>query len=128
MSNLSDFDLDFRFGQQGEQTVANLLTIETVEVKTDRRWKETGNVYIETEFYSTGKEAWVASGINITKATHWALKLEDMVILIETDVLKGAIEKYGKKSCTSIQPNPSNGYLIKPEQVIQYMKEISNVG
>ena len=126
MAKLSDFDLDFRFGQLGEDAVANILSIETVEVKTDRRWKQTGNIYIETEFYSTSKEAWVPSGINITKATHWAFKLEDMLIIIETPTLKGAIEKYGKQSCTSIQPNPSNGYLIKPEQLLQYIKEIKN--
>ncbi len=124
----SDFDLDFRFGQLGEQTVANILSIETVEVKTDRRWKETGNIYIETEFYSVAKEAWVPSGINITKATHWAFNLEDALIIIETPKLLAAIQKYGRSSCTSIQPNPSNGYLIKPEQILQYIKETANVG
>lgn len=50
----SDWDLDFRFGQAGEVLVNSLLTapIETVEVKTDRRWKETGNLYIEVYCWS----------------------------------------------------------------------------
>jgi len=128
MSNLSDFDLDFRFGQQGEQSVANMLSIETVEVKTDRRWKDTGNVYIETYFYSTAKEDWVHSGINITKATHWAFKLEDAVLLVETPKLISAIREYGVPISTPIQPNPSKGFLIKPENILRYIKESSNVG
>jgi hypothetical protein len=125
MSNLSDFDLDFRFGQQGENSVANLLSIETVEVKTDRRWKETGNLYIETYFYSTAVQDWVSSGINITKATHWAFKLEDAVLIVETPKLIEAIKQHGVPISTPIQPNPSKGFLIKPENILGYIKDTS---
>ena len=45
----SNWDLDLRAGLSGESKVADLLSLDTVEVKTDRRWWETGNVYIETE-------------------------------------------------------------------------------
>jgi len=47
----SDWDIDLRYGQDGEEYVRRLLTMETVEVKRDRRWKETGNIYIETSCY-----------------------------------------------------------------------------
>ena len=39
----SGWDIDFDFGVKGENMVAN--TLKYVEVKTDRRWKETGNIY-----------------------------------------------------------------------------------
>ena len=49
--NYSDFDLDFRYGQDGELYVNNLLQdpLKTVECKRDSRWIDTGNIFIETE-------------------------------------------------------------------------------
>jgi hypothetical protein len=125
---LSDFDLDLRFGQAGEQTVSNLLTIETVEVKTDRRWKETGNVYIETYFYSLAAKDYVPSGINISKATHWAFNLEGTVLVVERNDLIGAIRAYGTPITAAVEPNPSKGFLMKPENILLHIRESRNVG
>lgn len=48
MSKLSDFDLDLSVGHEGESLVNELLTNgKTIEVKTDLKWKDTGNLYIE---------------------------------------------------------------------------------
>ena len=53
MGKQSDFDLDFAYGREAELLVEDILTGGlTVEVKRDRRWVETGNIYIETAFYS----------------------------------------------------------------------------
>jgi len=50
MGTKSNWDIDLRYGQIGEKYVENLLTnVETVEVKRDKRWIETGNIYIETQ-------------------------------------------------------------------------------
>jgi len=69
MSKLSDFDLDLATGQEGEQLVEQLLTGgKTVEVKTDLKWKETGNLYIETVCWSHNNENWYLSGLSSTKA------------------------------------------------------------
>ena len=54
MSKLSDFDLDLSVGHEGESLVNELLTGgKTVEVKTDLKWKDTGNLYIEWVFHNT---------------------------------------------------------------------------
>ncbi len=46
MSKLSDFDLDLSVGHEGESLVNQLLTNgKTIEVKTDLKWKNTGNIY-----------------------------------------------------------------------------------
>ena len=121
--SLSDFDLDLRFGQAGEQTVANLLTIETVEVKTDRRWKETGNIYIETYFYSLAEQKYIHSGINISKATHWAFNLEGTILIVERNDLIEAIKAYGTPISAQIEPNPSKGFLMKPENILRYIRD-----
>lgn len=61
------FDIDLKFGEKFEKSLAKILTLGKVEVKTERdKWKETGNVAIELS--SRGK----LSGLNTTKAEWWA--------------------------------------------------------
>lgn len=113
----SDWDLDFRFGQEGEQYVANL--IQTVEVKTDRRWKETGNLYIEIYCYSPNTQGWYPSGLLATKASHWAFNLEGTVIIVPTIVLKDACTRFGRRINCEIPPNQSTGFLITVDNLME---------
>jgi hypothetical protein len=47
MASKSSFDLDFGYGRKGEQLVDELLSGNlTVEVKRDRKWFKTNNLYI----------------------------------------------------------------------------------
>jgi hypothetical protein len=116
----SDWDLDLKFGQEGESTVANLLSIETVEVKRDARWKETGNLYIETECWYNASQSWKPSGLNVSKSTHYAFVLEGMVVILPTEDLKAVVEKNGRPIECKIEPNPSKGYLIKLSNIVEY--------
>ena len=56
--NNSDWDIDLRDGQAGESKLADLLRMETIEVKTDRRWKDTGNLFIEESCFYQGSGQW----------------------------------------------------------------------
>jgi hypothetical protein len=113
VADLSDFDLDFAYGHEGEQLVREILTGGlTVEVKRDRRWIQTGNIYIETAFYSRSTYNWIESGLMKTKADRWAFVLESLVIIATTDDLKTAINKYGRPISNEKEPNPSKGFLI----------------
>jgi hypothetical protein len=116
----SDWDLDFRFGQAGEQYVAHL--VETVEVKTDRRWKETGNLYIEIYCYSTNTQGWYPSGLLATKASHWAFNLEGTVLIVPVVVLKDACTRFGKRINCEIPPNQSTGFLITVDNLMESTK------
>ncbi len=81
MTTLSSFDLDFRYGYAGEQLVEELLTSgKTVEVKRDRRWHETGNLYIEFDCWYNSTQSWQPSGISVTKADYWAFVLEERLV------------------------------------------------
>ena len=122
MANRSDFDLDLRYGQVAERSVANLLMIETVEVKRDRRWVDTGNIYIETACLSQVGE-WYYSGINASKATHWAFVLEDMTIILKRQHVLGTVMSYGTQIECNIEPNPSRGYLITVSQLMQFQRD-----
>lgn len=122
----SNWDLDLRAGLAGESKVADLLSLDTVEVKTDRRWHETGNIYIETECWIQTSQSWEASGLRITKATHWAYVLEDCVIIIPTYRLREVVWERGKPITCNIPPNPSRGYLITPGALLEYAREAHN--
>jgi len=123
MADLSDFDLDFAYGREGEVLVREILTGGvTVEVKRDRRWVETGNIYIETAFYSRSTYNWVESGLMKTKADRLAFVLEGLVIIVSTDDLKKAIDKYGRPISNKIEPNPSKGFLITINDLIEIQR------
>ena len=117
--DLSDFDLDFAYGHEGEQLVRELLTGGlTVEVKRDRRWVETGNIYIDTAFYSRSTHNWVESGIMKTKADRWAFVLEKLVIIATIEDVKKAIDTYGRPISNEKEPNPSKGFLITVDDLM----------
>jgi hypothetical protein len=115
----SDFDIDLRYGQEGESYVKQLLNIETIEVKRDKRWKNTGNLYIEVWCWSDNNSEWYPSGLQATKASHWAFVLEEMVVIVPVAQLIKTVEKYGHKIECSIPPNYSKGFLIKVNDLLQ---------
>lgn len=124
----SNWDLDLRAGLAGESKVADLLSLDTLEVKTDRRWHETGNIYVETECWIQASQSWEISGLRTTQATHWAYVLEDCVIIVPTYRLKEAIwENVGKPITCNIPPNPSRGYLITPGALLEYVRKAHNL-
>ena len=70
----SDFDIDLKFGQVYEQTLALILQDKKIEVKTERdTWKKTGNIAIELHNHASNKP----SGLSVTKADWWATILVD---------------------------------------------------
>jgi hypothetical protein len=89
----SRFDLDLRFGQEGEKWLTLLADEKTMEVKRERDiWSLTGNVFFE--FKSRGK----ASGLAVTQADYWAhlLSLDGRIVggfIIETSRLKENLKR-----------------------------------
>ena len=124
MTSLSSFDLDFRYGYAGEQLVEELLTNgKTVEVKRDRRWHETGNLYIEVECWYNSTQSWQASGIAVTEADYWAFVLEESVLMIPTINVIQAINQYGREINCEIPPNKSRGFLITVNDLLTVMSK-----
>lgn len=118
----SSWDLDYRDGLEGESLIADLLHIDTVEVKKDRRWIETGNIYVETECYYQNENAWKPSGLYASEATHWAYVLEESAIIIPLDRLKRVLEVHGRAITCNIPPNPSRGYLVNVGTLIEAVR------
>lgn len=86
------FDLDLKFGEEGEQWLMHLANERTLEVKRDRMWHKTGNVFFEVECNSK------PSGINVTTADYFAYiltkdKKQIGVFIWETEHLREALKK-----------------------------------
>ena len=123
----SAFDLDLEFGQEGESLVKELLTNgSTIEVKRDRKWKDTGNLYIETECFFTKNNQWAPSGLSVTQANYWAFVLEEATLIVPTDALRYATLEFGMEIGCSIPPNMSKGFLITVPHVLKSIKEYKN--
>jgi hypothetical protein len=120
MGTKSDWDIDLRYGQIGEKYVENLLTnVETVEVKRDKRWIETGNIYIETQCWSDKRKIWYKSGLTTSKATHWAYVVEEMVVMVPIEHLRKVVETYGRIIEMRRSEYSTRGYLITIEDIFK---------
>lgn len=121
----SDFDLDFAYGYEGETLVEELLTNgKTVEVKRDRRWKDTNNLFIEVQCWYNKTQSWELSGLSVTKADYWAFVLESGVLIVATNDVDFAINTAGRPITCDIEPNKSRGYLVTVNDLLNAMKLI----
>ena len=119
MGKFSDWDIDLAEGQFSEELVRKLFDGRNkIEVKRDLRWRETGNLYIETEQYSTYYEKWIPSGISISKADFWAFQLDTLILFVNTDKLREAIKEENRPISMKRQP-PTKGYLVKVTTIIK---------
>lgn len=122
----SNFDLDLKFGQLGEQYVSDVFTGDIKsEVKTDRRWVDTGNIYVETECYKNGSQKWEASGIYAPEleADLFVYNVEGMIVAMPVESMKYAVEAFGRPITCDIQPNPSKGVLLTLAQLASAHRE-----
>ena len=122
------FDHDFAFGEAGENFVKNLLTGgKKVEVKTDRIWKKTGNLYIEHRCWQNLSQTWQDSGIKTTEADYWAFVVQQSILIFPTGVVKNACKNPIGELPGGDFTNPSEGYLITVEQLLEENKKWSHI-
>jgi hypothetical protein len=116
------FDLDFSRGLIGEHLVETFLADlvgKKIEVKTDYRVNETGNVYVETWQYSQPDTSdKKQSGINVSEAEYYCFGSPsgDGFIMIKTSVLKEFIRntnpREARQTIASKETKASIGRLI----------------
>ena len=89
----SKFDIDLKFGEEFEYSLARILSVGKVEVKTEKnKWKKTGNIAIE--LMNQGN----LSGLTVTEAEWWAQILTyrgniESVILMKVSKLKKRVKE-----------------------------------
>ena len=114
-----NFDLCLEFGEKYENEFQAIVESKQIEVKTDARCEETGNVYVE--FQSRGKD----SGIRVTTAKYWVFclhtdKFKDQTyVFIPTRRLK----KLLATNDYTIRPGGDNytskGFLVPKEDLLK---------
>ena len=98
----SKFDIDLKFGESFEYSLARILSLGKIEIKTERdKWKKTGNIEIELMNQGT------LSGLTVTEAEWWAHILSyknkiESVILIPVPKLKQLVKKLVSKGKAKI--------------------------
>jgi hypothetical protein len=77
------FDIDLRDGEAKEDAFKTILNGTTVEVKSDKKCRTTGNLFVE--YRQQGRP----SGIAVTTADYWAFEYDDDCwLLLPTKKLK----------------------------------------
>lgn len=125
------FDFDFARGKIGEdlvETFLNDLKGKKIEVKTDYRVGETGNVYVETwQYHKPDASDKKQSGINITEAEYFcfASPFGEGFIMVRTDTLKDVIrETNARETRQPIINNRTNASIGRLVKVSDIMKKI----
>ena len=120
-NNDNKFDVDLEFGEKFEKSVAKILTLGKVEIKTERdKWKKTGNIAIELMNQNN------LSGLTITEADWWVHILSfknniESVILIPVPKLKKLVKKLVKEDKATIVMGGDDN---SSELVLMPIKEI----
>ena len=120
----SKFDIDLKFGESFEYSLARILSLGKIEVKTERdKWKKTGNIAIELMNQGT------LSGLTVTEAEWWAHILSyknkiESVILIPVPKLKQLVKKLVSKGKAKIVMGGDNNVS---ELVLVQIKDIHGV-
>lgn len=121
------FDLDLQTGEQGEAVVQAGLTGK-VEVKTDRRAHDTGNLYIEIwQFSKPDRSDKRPSGLAVTEADWWitttptgkgflAIRVDDLKALIKANNYRLVAQPI-----TSAHTNGSLGLLIPVSDITEHI-------
>lgn len=125
------FDLDFTRGKVGEDLVATFLADlegKKIEVKTDYKVRETGNVYVETWQYSKPDASDKRpSGINITQAEYFcfASPTGQGFLMVKTealkDVLRGVNPPESRQPKINPHTNASIGRLVRVSDILSYL-------
>jgi hypothetical protein len=132
-----DFQTDLKFGHKGEKLVTEFLDALSdgdFEVKTDRY--RNGRMVLEMEHNPRkqqnpdGTALWKPSGLAITKAKWWVYvyTLDGSFVIVSVPRIKRYLkinkERFNKKKLHDFartSSNPSKGYLLQPEDVMDMM-------
>jgi len=125
-----DFDIDYRRGQVGETLVGTFLEAvsgSTIEVKTDYRAHETGNLYVETN-QKLPDGRWVKSGISISKANFYCFAgpKGEGFLTIPTAALKKVMSEAGRfvhMDRASVSSRDTIGFLVRVQDVVNAVFE-----
>jgi hypothetical protein len=126
------FDVDFTRGRIGEELVETFLADlvgKKIEVKTDYRVNETGNVYVETWQYSQPDASdKKQSGINVSESEYYCFgsPLGEGFVMVKTQVLKDFIRNTNPRETR--QPIATNKTKASIGRLIPLADLLASIG
>lgn len=124
-----DFQKDLAYGKKGEKLVSDFLDAVSsgaFEVKTDRY--RNGRMVIEMEQNPRRKGIWQPSGLQVTQAQWWVyvFALDGAFVMVSVPRIKRYIQQRqldaaDYKEFARGSQNPSRGFLLEAEQVVDLM-------
>ena len=123
------FDIDYQRGLIGERLVGSFLEAlsgSRIEVKTDHRVLETGNVFVETHQQVFGQD-WKPSGINVSEVEFYCFAgpSSNGFITIKTALLKelaGASPRANVNS-RSTESSAARGRIVRVSDILELIYE-----
>jgi len=124
------WDIDLSVGNWAENLLVKVLQDAGghIEVKFDLQWKRTGNIFVEYECFYVNEGKVKPSALSTSESEYYAFVLDwpnraPLIKLIPTDLLKKVVEKKGTfMPANQDGPNPTSGYLIKLEDIEDFMR------
>lgn len=116
------FDLDYAAGRQQEMWVEGIrdsLAADSIEVKLDREFVETGNIFIE--YACKGKNGWDDSGLAKTTSKLWIQVLVEgeLALIVSTERLKEIARRYWDRRAECKRgSHPTKGVLIPAAEIV----------
>lgn len=128
------FDIDLAHGEAAESWVEDLVVggAKRGEVKSDRMFPKTGNMYVEYE--CRGRDGiWRPSGLATTKSELWFHILGDtgVALVISTDRLKAACRqmfRQGRLAEEKDGSNPTKGVLVNVVDFVAGLSPLALAG
>ena len=126
------FDIDFTRGLVGENlvnTVLGKLQGNKIEVKTDYRIAETGNIYVETwQYHKPDQSDIKQSGINVTHSEYWVIASPTGrgFLTVETEMIREIIRETNPREVSqsriNARTNASKGRLIPIAEIYRRLQ------
>lgn len=129
------WDIDLSVGEWGENLLVDILkqSGNYIEVKTDLKWQDTGNIFVETECFYINENKVKPSALNTSEAQWYAFVLPwgsginpPIIKIIPTKLLKKVVKARGRLvPANQDGPNPTEGYLITLDDIEYYLRELN---
>jgi hypothetical protein len=115
-----EWDIDRRYGEHGEKIVSRILDLDAAQIEVKRKRKSDDKFYVEIAQDPGATGSYKPSGINTTRASHWAFVIGETgaVVLIPTPLLRAACHISGAHVAETDGTNPTQGCLLSLAEIV----------
>jgi len=122
-----NFDIDLGRGSEAETQLrailGDVIAGHRIEVKCDDQALNTGRIYLESAQKPHGAEEFKPSGLAVTKAEVWSVRIGNVWLLAPTSAWRYVGNQYGQLVETTRGDNPTKGVAVALDGLIRRLSE-----